>query len=835
MSRLPSWMRRHLPFIVIAPLLIIAMTWPTLPQVLDADSLWLYTGGSDPWYKFWDAWHLKRALAGQADYYFSDSIFHPQGVSLAFHQIALPHALVFGGLQAVLPLANAYNLCFLLMLFINACSAYLLLWHLLGDRWISVFGALLFSLAPQFLVAPILPDLILVAPLPLAIYCLQRAVAEGRLAFAALAGLALGFTAFISLYIYVCLWLSLAMYAAALAPLRWRTRSFWRLLLALIAVAAALSALRFYPIVADIGSLSAGAEKYSGMDVDSVDLGDYLFNRANPWTAPILRDVFDLNPRKAVSAGYIGYLPLILLAAGILRRGRRRAMLPWLGLLCVFLALRLGDHLTFDGKAYPDILLPKFYLNQALPLLFDGFGFAARFQLGVVLPLAALSCYGLSAALDGRAPRVRCAVVGVCLLFLAFEYYVPIGGRTLEPERIAHLAWLRQEDSAPVKLINLPIRRNLDKYYMFLQTLGEYPQANGATNRTPGSAYSYLNDNFLLYAWRDARNVNCSPSDGAEISEALDQLAADGFTHIVFHRRLAGSVAIRPGLTTLDAAYQDDHVAIYRMADLRESCGDPRVAGEGSLAPFRALAQGDAIPLNARFSIVSVHPSLPLDYKDLERFTAEFSDWKSLVHLFHADDEMVMQSANRRYVSERDLDARDKGLLVIYDPRVAKSDHIPSNYGFIERAFRLCEQPVKTEAAILELYVKRGVPCELLLSRAPLRVSYEGGLQLDNLHYELKDRALDLYVLWNRVPETTLAFSIQLFDEAGGKAFGQDFLIHRDPETHHRLELDPLEAGVYAAKLIVYRYASLESVPGVKIRSGARFDRELQIARLKLE
>ena len=834
MSRLSAALRRHLPFVFIMPLLIVVMTWPALPEILDGDSVWLHTGGADPWYKFWDAWHIKRVLAGQADYFFSDAIFHPHGVSLAFHQIALPHALVFYGLQSVLPLANAYNLCFLLILFINAWAAYLLLRHLLGEGWVSLFGAMVFCMAPQFLTAPILPDLILTAPMPLAVYCFRRAVMEDRRAFAALAGIAIGVTAFIGLYIYVCLALTLAMYAAVLALPRWRTRSFWRLILALTAVAGAISGLRLYPMIADPGLLHDGLGKYSEFPANSADVADFLVNDSNPWTGPVLRDVFQLNPRKAVSEGYLGYTPLILIFIGLLKSRRRRAMLPWLGLLCVFLMLRLGDYLVVDGKSYRDILLPGFYLGRIFPLLFDAFGLSARFQIGVVLPLAVLSCFGLSSLLSGRRARVRQAAICLCLAVVALEYYVPLQGRSLQADRFAHLEWLRQAEARPVKLIHLPMRRNLNKYYMFLQTLGAFPQANGATNRTPGGAYGYLNDNFILYSWRGDRNINCSPELSSDFTDALDQLQADGFTHIVFHRHLVGSAYIRPGLLTVEADYADEQVTIYRLGSLRDSCRNPKALGSESLAPLRTLAGTAAVPLKDRISIVSVHPSAPLDYLSYEENAARFSEWHSLIHLFRADEEVIIQSLDRRYVTVDDIITRNDALLLVHDPTIEDSSLLLLAEEEFSEHFRLCERVIEADDSVFDYYAKRPIPCPLLLSASRLRASYDSGLQLRSLHFELRGSGLEVYALWRPNTEVTHAFSIQIFDERGQKALGQDFIIHFDPAMRYRVDLESLAPGTYSAKLIVYDYDTGRSVPGTVPGENSRFARELEFGRLTI-
>ena len=55
-------MRPHLPFIVIMPLLIVAMTWPTFPQIFDTDRQWIHQGGNNVNDRFWDAWHIGRVL-----------------------------------------------------------------------------------------------------------------------------------------------------------------------------------------------------------------------------------------------------------------------------------------------------------------------------------------------------------------------------------------------------------------------------------------------------------------------------------------------------------------------------------------------------------------------------------------------------------------------------------------------------------------------------------------------------------------------------------------------------------------------------------------------------
>ena len=95
------------------------MTWPTIIYVVDASAFWLPTGNKDVWMKFWDAWRLPFIIADSRNYYFSEGLFYPDGLSLVYHNFSFPHMLVFGALQQVMPASNAFNLSFLLIVGAN--------------------------------------------------------------------------------------------------------------------------------------------------------------------------------------------------------------------------------------------------------------------------------------------------------------------------------------------------------------------------------------------------------------------------------------------------------------------------------------------------------------------------------------------------------------------------------------------------------------------------------------------------------------------------------------------------------------------------------------------
>lgn len=109
-------------------LLTLVLTLPTVSYVLRTDVFWLPTGDSlDVYSNFWDVWYGKLFLIGQADRFYTDLLFYPEGVSLTYHPIFIPHAIVVNALRVFLPMSNAFNLTYLLMTFFCALSAYIYL------------------------------------------------------------------------------------------------------------------------------------------------------------------------------------------------------------------------------------------------------------------------------------------------------------------------------------------------------------------------------------------------------------------------------------------------------------------------------------------------------------------------------------------------------------------------------------------------------------------------------------------------------------------------------------------------------------------------------------
>ena len=328
MRRLPTALRNHGHFIVIVTLLTLIVTFPTIVYVLRTDVMWLPTGKStDVFIKLWDVWYAGQFLSGQADRSHTNQIFYPEGVSLVYHPFFIPHAVVVNGLRALLPATNAFNLAHLIIIWLAALSAYVYLRWLFKDRWIALFGAVVFGFSPVVVGNANHTEVSFVATIPLALYGFHRGLHDERRIYIVIAGLLAGLTSISSLYGYVCLALTLGFAAAAFATTRWREARFWQDAGLLIATSAIFSAPRLAALLGDAGGLDAALGWHGELEIRT-DLISYFINHNHPLIGPLGQAILQTPPDASFSAtSYIGYLPLLLIAIGLLGKVARRRML----------------------------------------------------------------------------------------------------------------------------------------------------------------------------------------------------------------------------------------------------------------------------------------------------------------------------------------------------------------------------------------------------------------------------------------------------------------------------------------------------------------------------
>ena len=512
-------------------------------------------------------------------------------------------------------------------------------------------------------------------------------------------------------------------------------------------------------------------------------------------------------------------------------------MLPWLALALPFLILRLGSVLQIGGQQFSHIVLPKALLNDLAPALFSPFHATDHFQMGVLLPWAVMSCYGLKTILASRPARQRALIALALIAGIAFEYYESTAVRTIPAEQLAFIDWLRADgaDEEP-RLINLPMGRQPSKRYGFYQTLTGFPQVEGLSGRTPPSAYAYIDGNFLLDAWRRGKGAHCFPPLQSMFIAARDQLDDDGFTHIIWHHWLGEDLAIASSFVDAPAAYGDDYVSIYRMEDLRQSCDLSKSLSPSLPEPLRRLAAASAIVPQQGSAILSILPDNKLDLAAGQTAAAALFGLHSYTSLALLDGEVLaLPSPVDKTPAAADLLARNSVILLAFDPRAVDAADIDRYRAWFAPRFKSCRRLTDKPAALVEYLLDAAFPCELANAAQPLNVQYANGVELGNLRLEFNDGYLDIKLLWTRLPKDAQAFSVQFIDADGARAAGEDFVIGLEPLAQHRIDTASLPAGEYRLNLILYDYATGRSVSGIETASGKGFERALEIATSKID
>ena len=567
----------HRHFIVVVTLLTLVMTWPTALYVLRTDVFWLPTGKStDVFIKLWDTWYVKQILSGEADRAYTNLIFYPEGVSLVFQPIFIPHALVVNGLNLILPLTNAFILAHLLIIWSSALATYVYILWLLRDKWIALFGAVVFGLSPHVTSHANHTEVSFVMTISLALYAFHRGLLENRQRYIIVSGLLMGLTSISSLYAFVCGAITLAFAIVGLALTRWRDKRYWVNTLLLLATIAVSSAPRLIPMLSSSRDFEA-ALRWHGEKEIGTDLISYFVNHRHPIIGTLGDALLQTPARANLShSSFLGYLPLLLVGMGLLSQATRRRALPWLALWLFFIALRLGSFLQVNGVAFPNLLLPKYYLNQLLPHAFAPFHEADILYMGVLLPLAVLSCCGLVALRERLPSANRRWILPLLIALLAFEYYIPVQERRMQPQELAFVEWLAVEEAqGEIRLVYLPMGRSHAKRYNYFQVLTGYPHAEGAIARTPESAYDSIRANPMLNAWHEGAALSCEPGAASTYRSALQQMIGDRFSHVVWHRHFGSreaAEAIDAGFSQATPFYRDDFVSIYRLSELLGAC-----------------------------------------------------------------------------------------------------------------------------------------------------------------------------------------------------------------------------------------------------------------------
>lgn len=615
-------------------LLALLLTYPLVTQLFTH----VAGDGSDDPALTWNLWWVPYAIInlGQSPIY-TQHIFYPIGLDLAFYTLTYLNALLAIPIQYALNLVAAANVNLLFSFVASGYGTFLLVKYLLRTRsrvspenfvpqplnfqHLCAFaaGALYAFSSNKFLYASLgqfniasshwIPFFVLVL-VKLTDAGAQRSVGRSRRRLGFLLGLFLLFQA-LSEFIYA----SFLLIFAAIYLVYWvisqrRQLRELRGLLLPFGVGAATFFVPMFPILSALirDTLSEGDFIQQGLgfaDVFSTDaLGFFVPSHLNPFFGN-----YESQFHFAyINFGYLGYIAVLLALVSIIAVPRARI---WAVLGAIFLLITLGPSLRIDGAEITAPYLP-FNLLLEIPFI-KGNRYPSRWSVMLTLALAIMVGYGMLWVLQyvrGRrkAGRRRFLPFFVIILLAAamlFEHLsIPLPQSDLQvPEVYSIIA----RDPGNFAVLELPLAwRNgfrmtgtLDQAMMFAQfyqTAHAHPILGGNTSRNPERKFQYFTESPII-------NSLVAVETGHELDPAAitrDQtLAPDvlrffGIKYIVWH-----SPRNPQNRFALDAAraYVETQLPVTRFYDASDDRGD--------IAAYRV---NDLAPLNQTI----IHPNDPL-------------------------------------------------------------------------------------------------------------------------------------------------------------------------------------------------------------------------------
>lgn len=523
--RLPPFVRVLLVFG--AYLLLTALiTWPAIGRLgVEIPDLL-----GDGYVHLWTFDWLKQSFAAGADPLFTSQLFFPVGASLANHNIAWVHFLLWLPLQALMGGAAAFSVVFLINYPLTALTTFLLVRRVTGSEAAAFIGGLVAGFWPYNISHHSHPNLIAIWWVPLILMALEDLFAQRRYRHAVLVGVLVGLLGITRWQLLVISGILLGL--ALLWHLAHCPRRYWPRVFLLLSGAGLVAALLMTPFLLPVLRYQAARGNpeellVSDEEAYGSDLAAYLLpSRYHPLWGPVVMRYIGRFSGNAVYVRFIGFVPLLLALLGAV--ARRRQALFWTIAALIYFVLALGSPLYVLGRPYG--AMPYGLLENSF--VFQLVRFPDRFNVILAIPVAVLAGLGVAWLLGRRRPRPAFAVAALAGVLIVVEYLVayPMLPLTTPP----WYATLPPVDE-PLGLLDVPIcpQAEYNKRYMFYQLQHDYPLVQGHISRPSREMFAFIDSVPLL------SRINCQPEAPAtlpNVSEQMRLLAAADVPYLILHK-----------------------------------------------------------------------------------------------------------------------------------------------------------------------------------------------------------------------------------------------------------------------------------------------------------
>lgn len=532
-------------------LLTIIMTWPLAAQ------LGTHIPGSegDTWVHQW-TFHYVRDYLHQPDgtFFHTDLMYHPDGISLRYHNFAWLHIALWLPLQALIGAEAAYSLIFLFGFTFTGFTTYLLSRDLIQQELPAFTAGLIAAFWPYTLSHHNHPNLIFIGFVPLVLLYTKRTITSQRWRDTLLLGL---FIALVGLTRWQLLVMSGFLMGFYALYLLYQHRSQLKTHLTRLLAASLLAFLLMSPLLTPLLIAQLTRANPADLSADEqrtgqTDLLAYLVpSRYHPLWG---NAVFPLTQNFTVDrvfTPFLGFTTLFLAAYGAIKQ--KKATRFWLMAALLYIVLALGGYLQINGRftiPLPYLLLEDSFIGAMVRR-------ASRLNVTLSIPIALLAGWGMAALRPQRRwpllliPLILCEYI---VTYPTFALTTPSWYETLATE---------EGDFA---ILDLPLHpRIYDKQYMYYQFVHGRPLVGGHVSRPPREAFHFIDSIPFL---RDFQ-VNLDPiANITAPGEQLRRLAVQNVRYVVLHKSFltAEKVAHWRVWFAINPAYEDESVLVYHTA-----------------------------------------------------------------------------------------------------------------------------------------------------------------------------------------------------------------------------------------------------------------------------
>jgi hypothetical protein len=469
-------------------------------------------GGGDTTQNMWNLWWERwAALRGDWIPYFTNMLYAPSGVSLAYH----PLGLLNGWLGIVLQdglgmnLLLTYNTLVIVTFIASGLATFYLVYFLVQNYRIAFVASLIFTYAPIRISRVSFGNLEMFSTefIPLTALFIIQLLQTRKRRYSLYAALTIAGTAWLSLYLALGTAILIVLLSGLILI---ENRHLIVLRLKLLSMFGLITLVLIIPVVApmiqNFQSFQDQSDQLSASNSNSADLLGFFIpdNETEPIIKRLSPDVADIiNRAYGTFSGnpyektvFIGYSVLVLvLLAGLLERSR--LFWQWVLIGGMFFVFCLGPQLHVAGKSILEHL-PYEWLSN-VPLI--GFGrVPSRLAIFLMLALAVVSSQGLK-TMEARYAWFKWGTVAIGIVvfveFLAIP--MPLDRRFAE---IPSYYWqLRNQGNSESVILDIPIdligAQGPAGNYMLYQIVHQKPIVSGYISRTPSQVLQLFQRPFL--------------------------------------------------------------------------------------------------------------------------------------------------------------------------------------------------------------------------------------------------------------------------------------------------------------------------------------------------